>query len=124
MFGTPQVERHVLNSMRSAMTFEHGRVPPLDAREVFRVAAARDDALLAKAAVRCLGSSGHSVKGILFTKPMFFVEGVPARYLHALLRSSIELHRDDLYHYGYSENPRERIIMRDCEKAASQFTLQ
>jgi hypothetical protein len=69
MFGTPQVERNVLNSMRVAMTYETGRTPPIDALGVFKVAAQRDDPALARAAVGCLGLSGHSIMDNLFKKP-------------------------------------------------------
>jgi hypothetical protein len=125
MFGTPQVERNVLNSMRVAMTYEKGRKPPIDAWGVFKVAAERDDVVLAKAAVRCLGLCGHSIKDILFRNPPSFVDGIPARYLHALLRCSLMMPSGlHPHHHEYSQESRQPISTRDWEAAADNFSLQ
>jgi hypothetical protein len=123
MFGTPQVERNVLNSMRIAMTYETGRTPPIDAWGVFKVAAKRDDAVLAKAAVRCLGLSGYSIKEILFRKSPSFVEGIPPRYFFALFRCSLELKPRGSLSMDYSQQSMNSIDARDWESAARFFAL-
>ena len=66
--------------MRHAMTLKDGRTSSLDAEGIFKVAAERDDATLAKAAVRCFGVYGYSIKDILLAKPPSFVDGIPPRY--------------------------------------------
>jgi hypothetical protein len=121
MFGTPQVERNVLNSMRIAMTFETGRKPPIDAWGVFKVAAERDDLALAKAAVGRLGLSGHSIMDIVFKKPASFVDGIPSRYLHALLRCSLKF--ECFGSIDYSQQSRDPLYSRDWESAAASFSL-
>jgi len=123
MLGTPQVERNVLNSMRIAMTFETGRKPPIDAWGVFKVAAGRDDAVLAKAAVRCLGLCGYSIKDILFRKSPSFVDGIPPRYLFALLRCAMKLEPRGMYGIDYSQRSSNSIDTRDWESAADFFAL-
>ena len=121
MLGTPLVERNVLNSMRVAMTFETGRKPPIDAWAVFKVAAERDDIALAKAAVSRLGLCGHSIMDIVFKKPASFVDGIPSRYLHALLRCSLRF--ECFGSIDYSQQSRDPLYSRDWESAAAAFSL-
>jgi hypothetical protein len=103
------------------MTFEKGRKPPIDALGVFKVAAQRDDGALARAAVGCLGLSGHSIMDILFKKPPSFVDGIPPRYLHALLRCSLKF--DSYGSIDYSQQSRDPLYSRDWESAAAAFSL-
>jgi hypothetical protein len=109
--------------MRLAMVFENGRKPPIDAWGVFKVAAERDDAALAEAAVRCLGLSGHSIKEILFMKPPSFVDGIPPRYLFALMRCSMQLRPRGSLSMDYSQQSPHPIETRDWESAANFFAL-
>lgn len=94
MFGTPRVEKYVLDSMRIAMSCEKGKKPPIDARGVLQVAAKRDDIALAKAAIRCFESSAHNIEDLIVSSTPAFFDGVPPRYFHALMRCFLEIKKN------------------------------
>lgn len=108
------------------MKFVKGGRPPIDAWGVFKVAAERDDAALAQADVRCLGMSGYSIRDILSVREPSFVDGIPPRYLYALLRCSLK--QDPTPgawdSYDHSQQSRDPIYTPEWELAADSFTLQ
>jgi hypothetical protein len=82
----PEVYDSVINSIAAALrSSEYCGTP--DAWEIFRFAARRDDFALAKLAIGCFDRSKVDMMRKLGYGPPSHFEGVPPRYVFALLRS-------------------------------------
>lgn len=117
LFQAPTIAAQVMQSVLLHMSETSGK-PVLDAWDVFKLAAQRDDELLAKAAIRSFHLSGYDVALILGgNKPAFF-EGIPPRYIYALMYSTFQQTALRKNH-----DRSRHVLVRDLSQIARDFTL-
>lgn len=127
MLGTPGIERFLMGELRQSFD-PHGDIPPLNAWDAFKIAAARNDTRLAKAAIRCFELSGHNVRRLLLGQSPAFFDDIPPRYIYALMRASFDPtpcpdHRSQFAKSKESSHTREAIHVRTVAQIAYGFTL-
>ena len=94
-------------------TFDAGCQWPLDPWEVFKLAAQLDNIEIARLAAARLQEDNRSLTHLLFANPPSFFDGVPPKYVYALVRSSV-------YH-GATRNSSGRIGGAWFEQSPSEI---
>jgi hypothetical protein len=118
LFQAPLLEGYIMQYVLQDMNPADGE-PELDAWDVFKLAAERNNAELAKAAIRCFTLSGYDVASILGSNKPAFFDGIPPRYVFALMQSTFKVPASN---DGYLHHSRQ-ILVRQLSQIADDFTL-
>ena len=127
-FGTPRVERYILKTLQSALKPDCGK-PPIDAWDAFTIAARRDNVELARSAIWCFELSGHTLKQFVAGNSPSFFDGIPPRYIYALMRCALDTGNSE--QRGRCQRCEISVVVRDpnavqvlsAAVAAHRFTL-
>lgn len=119
LFQAASIGDYIMQCVLQDMKHPTGGKPQLDAWDVFKLAAERNDLELAKAAIRCFTLSGYDVASILGSNKPAFFDGVPPRYVYALTQSTFKVPASN---DGYLHQTRHGLV-RQPSQIADDFTL-
>jgi hypothetical protein len=117
MFQAPTIAQIVLDTLTANLMSDNPGTQ-LDAWDIFKVAAIRDDIVLAKAAIRAFDSLGHDAAKMIATEEPSFYDGIPSRYVYALSRAVVRQPGPESRGYRGSS-----IHMKSSKQISEAFAL-
>lgn len=89
-FQAPEQDAAIARALRERFTRQTDN--PLDPWDVFKLAAQRDNLEIAKLAASKLQENDRSLSHLVLANPPSFFDGVPPKYVYALVRSAVWYH--------------------------------